>query len=102
MNDPTHASGKIGVGNASGKTRLSSFHAYPDGSVKFSDPALAPFSKGPGAGQSEASSAATAVDWQWDDQQQMNKYWDGNFWVFWDTTTSRCKYWDGVSWEWKL
>ncbi|TAQ91347.1 hypothetical protein B7494_g364 [Chlorociboria aeruginascens] len=67
-NDPEHASGRIGTGNASGKKRLSSFHAYPDGRVTFSDPALAPFSKGPDAVQSAVQS--TDNYWTWDDQYQ--------------------------------
>lgn len=73
-----HASGRIGEGSASGKKRLSSFHAYPDGSVVFSDPALKPFNKGPDEATDSASQAAGSLpaqesDWQWD--QKEGRYW---------------------------
>jgi hypothetical protein len=38
-------------------------------------PILTPFNKGPDVWQSKALSfARSAINWQWDDQQQMNKY----------------------------
>ncbi|GAB7356017.1 hypothetical protein MBLNU459_g6638t1 [Dothideomycetes sp. NU459] len=36
-NDPLHASGVIGVRSMKGKNRVTSFHVYPDGTVKFSN-----------------------------------------------------------------
>ena len=39
--DPLHASGVIGKKSLKGKNRVTSFHAYPDGRVVFSDKALA-------------------------------------------------------------
>ena len=38
--DPLHASGVIGKSSIKGKNRVTSFHAYPDGRVRFSDKAL--------------------------------------------------------------
>lgn len=38
--DPLHVSGVIGKSSIKGKNRVTSFHAYPDGRVRFSDKAL--------------------------------------------------------------
>ena len=38
--DPLHASGVIGKSGIKGKNRVTSFHAYLDGRVRFSDKAL--------------------------------------------------------------
>ena len=38
--DPLHASGVIGKSSIKGKNRITSFHAYPDGLIRFSDKAL--------------------------------------------------------------
>ncbi|KAM5486580.1 hypothetical protein MaudMau93_004922 [Microsporum audouinii] len=35
-NDPDHVSGVIGVKDAKGKNRITSFHAYKDGLIRFS------------------------------------------------------------------
>jgi hypothetical protein len=63
-NDSMHASGRIGEGSANGKRRLSSFHAYPDGSVIFSDPALKPFNKGSDEVTASRPQAAGSLDIQ--------------------------------------
>ncbi|KAF8855004.1 hypothetical protein BDZ45DRAFT_676513 [Acephala macrosclerotiorum] len=120
--EPMHASGRIGEGSANGKKRLSSFHAYPDGSVIFSDPALKPFNKGPDeatASESQAAGAgsSSANDWQLD--LKTDRYWrwaaDGKTaeWApaqtadtgsspssaqVWDEDSQKYKYWDGYQW----
>jgi hypothetical protein len=73
-----HASGRIGEGSASGKKRLSSFHAYPDGSVIFSDPTLKPFNKGPDdatAAGPQATERLTAQENVWQRDEKTGRYW---------------------------
>lgn len=77
-NDPLHAPGRIGEGSVKGKNRLSSFHAYSDGRVTFSDPDLQPFNKGPSAATVPTSRtpeklAVQLNDWQLDTNS--GKYW---------------------------
>jgi hypothetical protein len=92
--DRYHVSGILGKKNLKGPNRLTSFHIYPDGTVTCSDKKL-PTVKDPMAGGEASSSAESeapvpaqipahqqASDWEWDENAQRYKYWDGFKWVW--------------------
>ncbi|KAK4560703.1 hypothetical protein LTR86_005281 [Recurvomyces mirabilis] len=117
-NDPLHASGALGRGSVKNRNRFTSYHAYPDGTITFSDKQL-PALKVTAAGiqrldnpQVAASSSASAYlppaaqasttppGWTLDPQSQQYKFWDGSRWVAWQYSATAQAYirWDGSKW----
>ncbi|KAM3418250.1 hypothetical protein BST61_g4251 [Cercospora zeina] len=119
-NDPMHASGAIGKGSVKNKNRVASYHAYPDGTVTFSNkklPRLKITSTGvqrvPDAndlasalmGQRSSQQqidqpSSTPAGWVYDDVAKSHKHWDGADWASWQYSSAAKRWvrWDGVKW----
>jgi len=91
--DPFHASGVLGVKSMKRKNRVTSFHAYPDGTVRFSNKQLpvvkVDTSASAEAQRSAASYPATyqpatsaAPEWVWDENTKRYRSWNGSEWVW--------------------
>ncbi|CZT01999.1 uncharacterized protein RCO7_05482 [Rhynchosporium graminicola] len=90
--DPIHISGVLGEGNLKGSKRATSFHYYPEtGDIRFSNSKYPPIRIGTSNAAAASSSSAQsetqlpahqeAPDWEWDENIQKYKYWDGVKWV---------------------
>lgn len=91
--DPIHISGVLGEGNLKGSKRATSFHYYPGtGDIRFSNSKYPPIRIGTSNAAAESSSSAQsgsqipahqqASDWEWDENAQKYRYWDGFKWVW--------------------
>ncbi|KAI9681154.1 MAG: hypothetical protein M1817_002436 [Caeruleum heppii] len=95
-NDPLHAAGVLGKKSMKGKNRVTSFHAYPDGTVKFSDKDLPMVkvrvsvgnegehsgSAYPDTTAANAPVASAVPQWEWDANTEAYRYWDGQQWIY--------------------
>jgi len=84
--DPIHISGVLGRGNLKGSKRATSFHFYPGtGEIRFSNSRYPPIRVGAAAASSSSAAIPAhqqASGWEWDENAQRYRYWDGFQWVW--------------------
>ncbi|KAI1154450.1 hypothetical protein F4825DRAFT_448502 [Nemania diffusa] len=103
--DPWHASGIIET--ASG-TRLTSYHAYPNGLVVFSKKKygqvqLPDYGGEPSSSSSAQGTATTDLTWRKNEQTNCAEWWNGTKWVQGDWSDEYQKwyaYYNGQSYYW--
>ncbi|SMY26742.1 unnamed protein product [Zymoseptoria tritici ST99CH_1A5] len=123
--DPLHVSGAIGKGSVKNRNRVTSYHAYPDGTVVFSDKKLPRLrvtasgvevlaTGGPTAtasssrhentgsrlSQQDKQPGTVPPGWAYDGSANMYKFWDGQKWDLWQYTATVPGgiRWDGTKW----